>query len=123
MFFVASISCQHLRTDGLSTCLALRLYDNLQRKMRTGFIIILECKSISLHNLNYVVTNIVYRFVDRDIMMRYAGGGIGHRSTQIVSDALQRDLATSAEKDDVNLHNLIDHHDHPAISTYDQGLG
>ena len=46
---------------------------------------------MSFFNHILVLTPVRYRFVDRDMFMRFRGGGIGHKVTRDWDDILQRE--------------------------------
>jgi hypothetical protein len=58
-----------------------------------------------------VISTYLFRFVDRDMMMRYRGGGVGHKSTRDATDNFLKDrdvldIPTSATADkDTNTNN------------------
>jgi hypothetical protein len=52
-----------------------------------------------------------YRFVDRDMFMRFRGGGVGHRATRQFDGLLQRERHTRTIGDDSSSNTSEDVHD------------
>src|ERR1700722_6198995 len=46
-----------------------------------------------------IITNIVSSFVDRDMYMRYLGGGVGHQSTRHLTDRFRNEAQPPGEQD------------------------
>src|SRR5215472_10808551 len=71
-----------------------QLYDQFRMEIRTGSTTVLTCKySLTLNS----VGSRTLSFVDRDIFMRFLGGGIGHKATwDMVENSDPTELETNA---------------------------
>ena len=53
---------------------------SLKKRTKTGICFMLICLSILIYDV--FLLNLSFRFVDRDMFMRFRGGGVGHKSIQ-----------------------------------------
>jgi hypothetical protein len=76
-----------------STFLDPQLLAVLTTLFMIGSYIILECMSFIYLLYNRLL--MLFRFADRDLMMRFRGGGVGHKSTRQATDFFKKDRHAS----------------------------
>lgn len=54
-----------------------------------------------LFNSELLTLTINFRFADRDLMMRFRGGGVGHKSTREATDSFKKDRDWLDVKSDI----------------------
>ena len=85
------ISFQHMLGAVLRFYYHLQSLDHLQKMMKTGSFIISICMSCPKVCAKDVLLIFHSRFVDRDMVMQFCGGGVGHKAIRKATDSFLRD--------------------------------